>query len=86
MKKTRSSRIVELYKHLEIFKNTREVREALASRFLFAIQPSGEKAQIILACTRLQRLQHIDAKLKFSVNPKPTNWDDVKTAKNRFVF
>ena len=71
--KTCSSRIVELYKHFGIFKNTREVREALASRFLFAIQPSGEKAQIILACTRLQRLQHIDAKLKFSVNPKPKN-------------
>ena len=41
------------------FKNTREVREALASRFLFAIEK--------------QRLQHIDAKLKFSVNPKPKN-------------
>ena len=43
IKKTCFSSIVELYKHLGTFKNTREVREALASRFLFAIQPSAEK-------------------------------------------
>ena len=44
IKKTVSSSIVELYKHLGIFKNTREVRKSTSrGRILFALLECSEK-------------------------------------------